>query len=395
MTWSHLLNITQKELIDTIRDKRATRQALLVPIVLGLMYALINPLLSSVFESRAEETITIPVQGINYADDTLIAIFDRFGITLEEYDGDDMEADIAAGDESAGLIIPPAFSDTVANEELTIIAIRTNSTAGGPMSGNLSISRLELALNAYNQTITTQRLEERQIDTSVINPVTFDVADLSSPAQRAGATAALFIPILIAVTAVQGGMFIAIDVTAGEKERGTLEALLVTPSSDTEILLGKLAAVFLVTLIPSALTLLSYWFATNILPDSMTNGAHLPFTIILTAILVTLPMILFANILVMIISIRTKAFKDAQSALTPAMFGIMFVAMAAAFVPPTNSALYFIPVYGTSALVSTLAVGNGIPLDLTLYSIIGTLVAVTILFVVALQLFNRERLLYS
>lgn len=393
---NNILNIWQKELLDIVRDRKGLRQTLVVPLVLGVFYAVLNPLLGSLVDSRQEGTLTLPVQGLEYAGEDFIDTFAQFDIELEPFEGD-LEATIATAEESAGLIFTPGFGENVAAEEEATLIVRTNSTAGGLFGGSLSLNRLELALNAYNQRTTVQRLQERSVDLSVLAPVTLDAEDLASPAQRAGAAAAFFLPILVAISAVQGGMFIAIDVTAGEKERGTLESLLVTPSSDTEIFVGKLAAVFTVTAVPIILTLFGFWLASTLLPESMTDGAGaLPLGVIFQAILVSLPLALFANVILMVISIRTKAFKDAQSALTPVMFGVMFVAMAAAFVPPTGESLAFLlPVYGTSAVVSVLTLGGIVPANAVLFSIIGNVLATVVGVVVAMQIFNRERLLYS
>ncbi len=393
---NNILNIWQKELMEIVRDKKGLRQTLVVPLVLGIFYAVLNPLLGSLVNSRQEGTLSLPVQGLEYAGEDFIDTFDQFDIELEPFDGD-LEATIASGEEAAGLIFTPGFGENVAAEQEATLIVRTNSTSGGLFGGSLSLGRLELALNAYNQQTTVKRLQDRSVDLAVLAPVTLDAEDLASPEQRAGAAAAFFLPILVAISAVQGGMFIAIDVTAGEKERGTLESLLVTPSSDVEIFVGKLAAVFTVTGIPIILTLFGFWAASILLPESMTDGAGaLPLLVIFKAILVSLPLALFANVILMVISIRTKAFKDAQSALTPVMFGVMFTAMAAAFVPPTGASLAFLlPVYGTSAVVSVLTLGGVVPANAVLFSVIGNILATVVGVIFALQIFNRERLLYS
>ena len=393
---NNILNIWQKELLDIVRDRKGLRQTLVVPLILGVFYAVLNPLLGSLIDSRQEGTLTLPVQGLEYAGQDFIDTFAQFDIELESFSGD-LEATIASAEEAAGLIFTPGFGENVSAEEEATLIVRTNSTSGGLFGGGLSLGRLELALNAYNQQITVQRLTAREVDLAVLAPVTLDAEDLASPAQRAGAAAAFFLPILVAISAVQGGMFIAIDVTAGEKERGTLESLLVTPSSDVEIFVGKLAAVFTVTAVPIILTLFGFWLASTLLPESMTEGAGaLPLGVIIQAIMVSLPLALFANVILMVISIRTKAFKDAQSALTPVMFGAMFIAMAAAFVPPTGESLTFLlPVYGTSAVVSVLTLGGIVPANAVLFSVVGNLLATVAGVVFALQIFNRERLLYS
>lgn len=389
------LFILQKELRDMLRDRKAVRQSLLMPLVLGIFYAVLNPLLGTLVSSQSSDTLTLPVQGLEYASADFIETFERFDIELEPFAGD-MDEAIRRGEEPAGLIFSESFSDDVENKEPAILTVRTNSTAGGPFRGGISLNRLELALTTYNQQLTAERLTDEGVDLSVLAPITLDSEDLATEAQIAGQAAALFLPILIVTSAVAGGQFIAIDVTAGEKERGTLEALLVSPASDVEIFVGKLLAVFVITAVPIALTLFGFWASTLILPESMTDGAGaLPLPIIILAILLTLPLALFIDVILMVLSIRTRDFKSAQSALSPVMILSLFVAMAAAFVPPTTSIPYLIPVYGSAAVVGTLATGGVIPDNAILFSVIGCLVGTAVGILIALPFFDRERLLYT
>jgi sodium transport system permease protein len=302
---------------------------------------------------------------------------------------------VTRGAEAAGLVIPDSFGSDIAAAEPAGIRLVINPTAGGPFGGGISINRLELALENYNRQIAAARVAGAGVDPRLLNPIALEVQNLSTPEQRGGVFAALMLPILVGVIVAQGGAFIAIDVTAGEKERGTLEALLVTPAGDVEIFLGKLLAVFTMTTLPLVLTFLAFWGGSNVLPESMTDGAILPIEVILQTILITLPLALFVNAVLMIVSVRTRAFKDAQSAMTPAIFGVLIPAMAGAFVPPASTLLYVIPVYGTGAVVSTLATSGVIPDGAVLYSVIGSLLAAVVAIAVALRLFDRERLLYS
>ena len=141
---TNMINIWRKELMDTIRDRKALTQAILMPLVIGIMYAVINPLLVSLIEARAEELITVPAQGIEHAGQEFIAVLEHFDITLEPFEGD-MEAAIVAGEEAAGLVIPAGFGDHVANEQFTTLTLLTNDTAGGLFGGSFSVRRLVIS----------------------------------------------------------------------------------------------------------------------------------------------------------------------------------------------------------------------------------------------------------
>ena len=391
---ANIATIWRKELTDTIRDRKALLQAMLVPLAIGVLYAIINPLLAASARARAEEPITVPARGIEHAGEEFIATLELFDIALTPFEGD-MDAAIRAGEEPAGLVIPPGFRDQVAGEELPTLTLRTNHAAGGLFGGTISVRRLKAALAAYGQAMAVQRLQAREINAGALAAVRLDIEDLATPAQRAGLFAALMLPLLVGLVTIQGGMFIAIDVTAGERERGTLEALLVTPASDAEILLGKLAAVFTMTMVPVTLTLLGYWGAAGLLPRSMTNGAVLPFTVVLYAILVSVPLTLFLNVALMLLSIRTKTFKEAQSYATALIFLVTMVAMAAAFTRPRAAWVFLVPVYGTAAAVGALASGCAVPANAVLLSIVGAMAAAAGGILLALRRFDRERLLYA
>jgi sodium transport system permease protein len=392
---SHILNIWRKELTDSLRDRKALRQSLLIPLVIGVMYAVMNPVIGSIITQRAQDPIVIPTQGVEYARQDFIDLLARFDITLVAHTGD-LQARIASGQEAAGLIIPPDFGDAIAAEEPAHLTLLTNPSAGGLFVGNFSGQRLDLAISTYNQQISISRVQARNMDPTLLSPITLETHDLASPAQMAGILASFMLPLLVVIIVAQGGLFIAIDVTAGEKERGTLEALLVTPATDLEVFTGKLLAVFTVSVVPFVLALVGFWLAGTLLPESITDGATLPFRVILVAIAAGIPLALLMAVVLMMVSVRTKTFKDAQSAAAPLTIGALIPAFAAAIVTPTGPLAYLIPMYGPAAMVGQVAIRGG-DLDATalLLSIIGSLIGAAIAFVLAARLFDRERLLYS
>lgn len=392
--WSRISNIWRKEIIDNLRDKKALRIALLVPLLVGVFYAVFNPLISSVVADKAKQPLVIPAQGIENAGQSFIDALKAQKITLEPFTGD-LQATVARGDKSAGMIIPPGFSDNVTSEKPATLTLYTNRTSGGIFGGGFSGERLDLAISAYNGHVTTQRIESRNIDPAILSPITLNEQDLATPEQLAGLFASFTLPILLATIVAQGGLFVAIDVTAGEKERGTLESLLVTPASDLEVLVGKLLAVFTITCIPIVLTFVGFWVASKFVPASITQGGALPLSVIFGVIAISLPLALFVDVILMIVSVRTKAFKDAQSAATPISLAIIAPAMAAAFITPPSAIFYLIPVYGPCALVSAMATGTQIPAYAFVLAILGSIIAAAIGFVVAMRFFNRERMLYG
>jgi sodium transport system permease protein len=392
--WARIFNICRKEVTDSLRDRKGLTQAILVPLILGIFYASFNPWINSMVASKAVSSVAIPAQGVEYAGQGLLDLLKAQNITLEPFTGD-LQAAVAKGDQQSGLIIPAGFSQDLAAERPATLTLLTNPAAGGIFGGSFSASRLDLAIETYSRMVSGDRVQVRNIDPALLKPIALETRNLASPEQLAGVFAAFSLPLLLVLIVGQGGLFVAIDVTAGEKERGTLESLLVTPASDFEVLTGKLAAVFSISCVPLVLTFLGFWATSNLLPTSITNGAVVPFSVILWAILVGIPLALFVNVILMIFSVRTRTFKDAQSAAGMIIFALMVPAFAVAFVTPTDAWGFLVPVYGPSAVVAGMAIGSALPAFALLASIIGSLLASAAGFLVALRLFNRERLLYS
>lgn len=398
--WNRIWNIWRKELTDSLRDRRALRQALLMPLILGIFYALLNPVLGSVFESRIEQqgqqTTAVTTIGSANVDAGLAHVLEMSLIELEEWNGSraELEALIEAGDLSVALVIPDGFADAVAGEISADLELLVN-TGGSAFSIDTTTIRLQSVLQSYSDELVRQRLLVRDIDPSILNPIEVERVVLTTAEQQGGSQASLLLPILLSVVVVSGGMFIAIDVTAGEKERGTLESLLLTPASDAEIFIGKLMAVFTMTNVPLILTFAGYGITSALLPESMTNGAVVSPSVIVGSILIALPLAFAVNVILMIVAIRTKTFKDAQSAATPITLLTMFPAMGSAFFPPSAAFWYLIPAYGTGAVAGKLAVDGTIPMFEFGVTIVSCLILAAIGIVIGLRLFDRERLLYS
>ena len=104
---------------------------------------------------------------------------------------------------------------------------------------------------------------------------------------------------------------------------------------------------------------------------------------------------MFIGVVLITISIRTKSFKAAQSSVGAMQLFVLIPIFAAAFVLPTESTAFLIPIYGPAAVVAKLAVGATLPDNAILFGIISSLLAASVAMVIALRLFNRERLLYS
>ena len=386
-------SIWQKELMDNLRDRRSVIQSLLFAIGFGIFYAVFNPLISASFIEQAQAVQHIPTQGIEYADPAFVDLLARSGIVLEPYTGD-LTGDIQRGELSAGLVIPQDFAQLLNSQTPATLKLYTNPSSGGLFSPDFSGERLQLVINQYDSSEAARRVSAENLDPSLLTPITLDTQNLITPAQQAGLFASFGMPLIVTILIAQSGVFMAIDVTAGEKERGTLEALLVTPVSDIEVLIGKLAAVFTFAVVPVTLTLLSFYIATLFLPNSVQTETF-PFSVILIALLVGIPLTLFFNMAVLILTVRQNTFKDAQAASSLVTFVGLFAGFVVAFRPPASDLAYLIPIYGPVAVISKSTLSAPLPDVAIPYAILGSVIGVIVALRIALRLFDREHLLYS
>lgn len=387
--------IAMKELFDNLRDRKGVIEAILVPVFLGVFQALLIPVLDDFMLRGEDDPRTVPVVGLQDAPPEFTETMQAFNIVLKAYDGDAeaLHHAVMSKSEMSGLVLTPGFADALQAGERPAITVLTNQTAGNLVTGAVSHARLFLALDAFNRQSAVGQLIINGIDPAVLDTLTLQTEELSTPAQRGGTAAGAILTLMVVYIVASGGLYIAIDVTAGEKERGTLEALFVTPVSDTTVLLGKTLAVCVMSLIPLLLSFAGFYVAANIVSDP--TVMTLPLHVVVKAALLSIPVGLLVNVVTMILTVRTRAFKDAQSAATPMILVLTLVGMAAAFVPAASQLAYFIPVYGAASAVAVISSGGVVPLVSLGMSIAGTLGAAVVAFGVALHLFNRERMLYG
>lgn len=389
-----ILTIWRKELLDFFRDRRAVRNSIFSSLLIAIFYALFNPLISASFAERAQDVQVIPTIGLENATPEFVSAMEQSGILFTPYEGD-LRADIERGELGAGLIIPEDFGQSVNGEQPASLTLLTNPSAGGIFSPNFSGDRLQLAISLYNQQEAARRVTSRGLDAVLLTPINLNGENLITPEQQAGLFASFSLPFIVAFLVAQAGMGIAIDVTAGEKERGTLEALLVTPASDVEVFIGKLISVFTFSLIPLTLTFVAFYLASLLLPESARGSGVIPFSVILVAWFVSIPLVLFVNVVTMIVCIRTKGFKDAQTAAGLITFAATIVGFVVSFIPPRALWWYLFPMYGPAAIVSKVALSAPVPAIALPLCIVGSLIAAVIGVMIAQRFFNRERMLYG
>jgi sodium transport system permease protein len=260
-----------------------------------------------------------------------------------------------------------------------------------------AIERTRGLLNAYAQQIAALRLMARGVNPSVIQPLTIEESDLATPETQS----LLFLnmmPYFVVLVVFIGGMYVVIDATAGERERGSLEPLLIVPVQRWELVLGKLSAALPFAAFAVLLTLGAFWLGFNLVPLEDIIGIKLALSAPALAgiFLIALPMILLASGLQMIVATFTRSFKEAQTyvslmALLPALPGL-----GVAFLPIKAGLVYMlIPTFGQQLLINQQMRSEPLnPLYVTI-STLSTLIVSGALIYIAVRLYEREQIIFG
>ncbi len=247
--WQTMLTVAKKELRDHGRDRRTATMIFLLSIAIGPIMLLGMGYFISSFEQKAEKKeIHVLGQGPE-----LVNFLQRQGMTLLAPKPEFRDL-IKQGNHDPVLVIPADFSSKLLTGEAKVELVFDDTRQG---TGNVSVGVLRRLLRAFNAEISSQRLMARGVSPALLKSVEVQETNLGTAAQRA--VALLFIiPWITLIGCVTGCTAMAVDLAAGERERGSLEPLLMTPVAREALVLGKALAVSVYSLVIAALTLIGF-----------------------------------------------------------------------------------------------------------------------------------------
>ena len=392
---STIATVWRKEVVDNARDRRTVFMTLLFGPLFGplLFAAVINFTVSQQITS-VEERISVPIIGAEHAGN-LVAFLRSRGIdastdaTLVDFDA--ATATVRAGDQDLVLFIDASFGDELTSEvgaHVGLVYDQSNSSAQS------KVRRARAALSAYSQQLGSLRLFARGIRPNVVTPIIVDDFDVSTASGRSALLLGISTYFLLLVP-LMGGMPIAIDTTAGERERRSLEPLLTTPVTRPSLLLGKLAATITSMVVALALTLVSFVIAIGYLPlEQIGMSSDFGAARAAVAFVVLLPFLPLGAALLLMVASFSKTHKEAQGYLS---FMILVPTMPLIFASIMNvrpsMMLMLVPSLSQHLLVSTLIRGETIQLGMLLASALWTLALGGLFTWIAIKLFEREAFL--
>lgn len=383
--------IFKKELIDNLRDRRSLRNVLISLLLTPIMISLGLYGLSRMTGQGVTRPLEVPVEGAEYAPGLIDYLKNNNVKVLPPVA--DPEAAIRNFDHEVVMIIPANYGEEFQKATPATIKLvydDSQRTARG------ELSRLRELLRSYSMTVGSLRLMVRGVDPAILQAVAIEGTNLATPLARAFMVISL-IPMLLLLAIQSAGLYCAIDAMTGERERGSLEALLITPIRPHDLVLGKLGMTLAFAATALALSVLGSALALNLTPVelpgmrielSLANGLLTFALLIPLAFLMCTAQILLAS--------HSASFKEAQSGMSYLMLGTMLPSIMDVYLPfkpPVWSML--VPIYSQSHLLGSLLKGDVLQVLPIALSTIGTLVLFGLLLFITIRSYDRERVLFA
>ncbi len=310
------MTVLRKEMRDFARDRRTFLMALLLgPLVYPLLMLGMGKLIEARMSTQLEKPLEIPIIGAQHAPN-LVAWLATQDIRAKPAPKD-LIAAIRNQDEDVALVIAPNFGEewrASRPAKVEIVADTTRTNADVP------IQRLRAALEGYSAQAGALRLIARGVNPGLVQSMAVAQRDVATPEARQGRLMSVILPLLLVLFAFLGGANLTMDVTAGERERQSLEPLLATPVSRGTLVSGKIAAAALIGIASVILTLLSFKLSAVLSTSAMARSLDVSFLAIGKMMLVLVPLVLIGTALLTFVAAGAKSMKEAQSHLVWMMF---------------------------------------------------------------------------
>ncbi|BAJ04266.1 ABC transporter permease [Shewanella violacea] len=384
---SKIMTMVRKELIDAARDKRS--------VMAGLYYAIGTPLMMCgmfmllIGQMSSPKDLNIKIDNIDNAPD-LVKYLSSQGITHgDSHSTDDQGEPLDVKD--IRLVISEDYAAQMAkglSAEVTLIADNSNEKLQN------SIRRLERNLRTYSAEMGSLRLIARGIDPRVVQPIKVKIEDQATADSKGGVILGVATMTMIYAVFISG-MNLAIDTSAGERERNSLALLLSHPVSTRSIVLAKVFAVTVFAMLGLLLTLIISKISYAYVPwHELGFTVNISTDFILLMLLIGLPIAMMAASLQLFVSFMAKSFKEAQSYLTLVLIVPMMLSMAASYnIAPET--LQWLPVSGQQQALIAFIKGREIPmLQLVLSSVVTLIIALGLTFAMERSL-KSEKIVFG
>ncbi|WP_394232184.1 ABC transporter permease [Niallia oryzisoli] len=380
-----LLKIYLKEMKDCFRDSRTLILTVLLPIIMmtGLTF-----FYEKMVSDDEGKTFTLAVdQSFSNQEEALFAPYEH----IEFVHSENPEESLEEGEALAALKLSPDFIQSIENGEEASVTIIGNSFSQN--SSNL-MNILTNALTVYEKSVTTDRLQSQGTDLSVIQPFTINQKEMTNEDPNINLIA-LLIPLILSIAIGVGAGPAASDLFSGEKERKTMEALLMTPVSRSTLLFSKWLTIASVGAITGIITLIVVVLEIGLFTENLKKAVSFgdnAAIIISLAIIISIIYAMFTASLLMLTSIIGKTVKESQSYSSPIMMLAVFPTMIISGIGINELGFqhFAIPILNLFSLLKELLFGI-IDAEHILLTIASNLVCIIIFFIIGRILFMKDK----
>ena len=378
-----------KELKDSFRDRRTLLLSVLLPIIMMTGLTLYYEYLLS---DGKEETfqLAVPTQ-LDDEIKTNISVYPNIEIKSSK----DPEQMVQEGNAQAAILIDDQFSEKINSGSVANITIIGDSFS---QSSSTLISLVTNALNQWEKTVVSQRLEAADLEATLIQPLSIVQKEISAEDPNINLVA-LLIPLILVLSISVGASPAAYDLFAGEKEKKTMEALLITPVNRSKLVFSKWLTISTIGTITGFITLVVViveiaFFTENLRQAVPINDNFI--LIILFAIVLAILYSMFIASILMLTSIIGKTIKEAQSYSTPIMMLTILPLMliSSIGINELTTKHFIIPFLNIFAILKELIFGI-INYEHILISIASNLICMLIIFFIGRTLFLKDKWVIS
>jgi sodium transport system permease protein len=426
MSWSNLYIIFRREVRDQLRDRRTLFMILVLPILLYPILGISVIQFSAVLEQKPRTVVVVGPEflpatppffdpsggGFNPAlfdteAEAQRLVVERQPATSEWGDPRFRERAIRDGLAAAVLVIPKSLPSQLERETEIEIPIKYNSV---DEPSQITYLRLREMLDRWRKLIVTNRLKRDQKTESYAEPIQVKAEDVATASEVGGSVWSRLFPFLLVMMALTGAFYPAIDLCAGEKERGTMETLLISPASRTEIVLGKFFTVMLASVMTAVLNLVSMGLTGIQLAHQVSGisrgagGRRMAASMIspptvqaaFWMMLLLIPLAALFSAVSLSLAVLARSMKEGQYYMTPlylVCLPLVFLTLA----PGIELNLFYslVPITGVALLLKALIIGNyRLAVQYFVPVLVPTLIYAAIALRWAIDQFQREDVLF-
>ena len=385
--------VFQKEVFDNFRDRRTLMSALIMGPVFGpILFAFVINLMLEQGLTDVTEPLDVPVIGQEHAPNLIGFLGSRNINAVEGPESRDAAITaVKAGLHELVIVIPDSFGEDLRNmvpATVEVISDQADSQA------ERDSRRTQRALSAYNQKIAALRLAARGVSPGIMRPLNIDMVDVSTPSGRSAMLLGMLSYFFI-FALLTGGMNLAIDATAGERERGSLEPLLCLPVKRDQLIYGKILATCVFMAMALLLSLTSFHIMLRFMPlEELGMTPNFGPLEVLIAFCLLVPFTLLGAALMTLVASFTKSYKEAQTWVSIVLLApTLPILVASILMVRATTELMLIPSLSQHLLLVGLIKNEPLNMLDVAISVTSTVVAGIVLTLICARLYRREGLL--